>query len=146
MKFITVVFVISTMNEVIHDKTNPSWIGLETLVKSLNDELLKLVEFYFDKESIATLRRDRGMLSNATLNISKACLEVIDSTFMVMATMRSIVKDQGMNTKSSVEEAIDKNTTKVATCGRSYSSVREYSVKRDKKIEPDPVFVGSSYG
>jgi len=137
MKFITVVFVISTMNEVIHDETNPSWIGLETLVKSLNDELLKLVEFYFDKESIATLRRDRGMLSNATLNISKACLEVIDSTFMVMATMRSIVKDQGMNTKSGVEEAIDENTTKIETCGRSCSSVREYSVKRsNKKLSP----------
>ena len=115
MTFITIVFVISTMNKVIHDKINPSWIGLETLVKSLNDELLNLAEFYFDKESVATLRRDKGMLSNATLNISKACLEVIDSTFMVMATMRSIVKDQGMNTKSGVEEAVDKNTTKIET-------------------------------
>ena len=90
------------MNEVVNDISNPRWIGLETLVKTLNDELLKLAEFYFDEPTITTLQQDGGSLSTATLNISKACLEVIDSTCVIMATMRSIVKDQSVNIKDDI--------------------------------------------
>jgi hypothetical protein len=80
------------MNEVIHDNYNPNWNGLETLVKTLNDELMKLAEFYFDRRAVTSLGRNKDALCTGTLNISKACLEVIDSTCVVMATMRSIVK------------------------------------------------------
>jgi len=116
------------MNEIVEDKSNPNWIGLETLVKSLNDKLLKLAEFYFDDLSLTTLRQNRSLLSTATLNVSKACLEVIDSTCVIMATMRSIVKDQSVNIKDDV--GLTQNTHAHAdTTNNMASETRTHSNK-----------------
>ena len=102
-----------TINKVIHDNNNPKWIGLETLVKNLNEELIELAEFYFDDETVSVLRQDEGLLSTATLNISKACLEVIDSTCVVMATMSSIVKKQS---KDLAQDTTEKKLTENIIC------------------------------
>ena len=133
------------MDEVVHDNSNPNWIGLETLVKTLNDELLKLAEFYFDEPSITTLQQDGGSLSTATLNISKACLEVIDSTCVVMATMRSIIKDQSMNVRDDVRLTRNRNThpdtmnNMIAGKTRRYSNEKEASVFVREKNNLNPI-------
>ena len=121
------------MNEVVNDSSNPRWIGLETLVKTLNDELLKLAEFYFDEPTITTLQQDGGSLSTATLNISKACLEVIDSTCVIMATMRSIVKDQSVNIKDDI--GLTQNTHEHAnTIANVTSKMRPHGNKKETSM------------
>ena len=82
------------MNKVINDKRNPHWSRLEDVVETLSEELMNLAEFYFDKESIASLCKDKNEVSVGTLNVSKACLEVIQSVIIVTATMYSIIKKQ----------------------------------------------------
>jgi hypothetical protein len=121
------------MNEVVNDSSNPRWIGLETLVKTLNDELLKLAEFYFDEPTITTLQQDGGSLSTATLNISKACLEVIDSTCVIMATMRSIVKDQSVNIKDDI--GLTQNTHEHANMTNNVTSeMRPHGNKKEASM------------
>ena len=125
------------MNEVVNDSSNPRWIGLETMVKTLNDELLKLAEFYFDERTISTLQQDGGSLSTATLNVSKACLEVIDSTCVVMATMRSIVKDQSVNIKDDIglTQNLTQNTHEHAdTMNDVTSEMRTHDNKKEASM------------
>jgi len=84
------------MNWVQNDNKNQKWVELENTVKSLNSELMELARFYFENDNIVSLHKDGGLLSTATLNISKACLEVVDSTCVVMAIMRSIINQQSI--------------------------------------------------
>ena len=60
-----------------NDKRNPHWSRLEDVVETLSEELMNLAEFYFDKESILSLCKDKNEVGVGTLNVSKACLEVI---------------------------------------------------------------------
>ena len=129
-----------TMNKVIHDNNNPKWIGLETLVKNLNEELIKLAEFYFDDETVSVLRQDEGLLSTATLNISKACLEVIDSACVVMATMRLIVKKQSKDLEQDVcstEKKLTENIIcKLGIDKTSNGKVKQCSDNSDNNLTP----------
>lgn len=129
-----------TMNKVIHDNNNPKWIGLETLVKNLNEELIELAEFYFDDETVSVLRQDEGLLSTATLNISKACLEVIDSTCVVMATMRSIVKKQSKDLAQdicSTEKKLTENIfCKLGINKKADGEMKQWSDNSDNNLTP----------
>ena len=111
------------MSEVGPNKSNPNWNRLQSLVKSLSDELFELAEVYFN-DGTANNVRDWRKLLDATLNISHACLEVMDSTCMVMAIMRSIVKDQSANVKNDIMSTQNKNTrTKADTTGSNISEI-----------------------
>lgn len=130
------------MDDIVHDSSNPRWLGLETLVKTLNDELVRLAKFYFDDVTLTTLEQDGGSLSTATLNISKACLEVIDSTVVIMATMRSIVKEQSVNIKNDVCLTRDTHAhadTTMTSETRTYDKKKEASVSVREKNNLDPI-------
>ena len=109
------------MSEVGPNKSNPNWNRLQSLVKSLSDELFELAEVYFNNGTANNVR-DRRKLLDATLNISHACLEVMDSTCMVMAIMQLIVKDQSANVENDITSTQNKNTrTKADTTGNMIS-------------------------
>ena len=80
--------------------------------------------------------RDWRKLLDATLNISHACLEVMDSTCMVMAIMRSIVKDQSANVKNDIMSTQNKNTRTKADTTRSNISEIEILNKVTNEEKP----------
>ena len=80
------------------DQNNPHWNNLFRHVKELNDKLLSIANFYLC-EDVTSSVRDKNFLPKATSNISDACLEVTDATCVVVATMRSIIRKQIMDTK-----------------------------------------------
>ena len=104
------------------DQNNPHWNYLFRHVKELNDKLLSIANFYLC-EDVTSSVRDKKILPKATSNISDACLEVTDATCVVVATMRSIIRKQIMDTK------IDG-----ANIAPSHENITE---KHDKKKEID---------
>ena len=58
---------------------------------------------------------NRRLLSKATLNISKACIEIIDNTCVVMGTIRYIVKDILMELQNNFGRAKIPNTNEERT-------------------------------
>ena len=73
------------------DKDNPHWVSLLQHVRELNDKLMEVVNHYLGNQVMARITDD-NLLPKATSNIADACLEVTDATCLVMATMRSIIK------------------------------------------------------
>jgi len=73
------------------DKDNPHWVSLLQHVRELNDKLMEVVNHYLGNQVMARITDDK-LLPKATSNVADACLEVTDATCLVMATMRSIVK------------------------------------------------------
>ena len=73
------------------DKDNPHWASLLQHVRELNDKLMEVVNHYLGNQVMARIT-DNKLLPKATSNVADACLEVTDATCLVMATMRSIVK------------------------------------------------------
>ena len=73
------------------DKDNPHWVSLLKHVRELNDKLMEVVNHYLGNQVMARITDD-NLLPKATSNIADACLEVTDATCLVMATMRSIIK------------------------------------------------------
>ena len=104
------------------DQNNPHWNNLFRHVKELNDKLLSIANFYLCEDLTGSVKNEK-ILSKATSNISDACLEVTDATCVVVATMRSIIRKEIMDTK-----------TDAANCAPSHKNIME---RHDKKKESD---------
>ena len=73
------------------DKDNPHWVSLLQYVRELNNKLMEVVNHYLGNQVMARITDD-NLLPKATSNIADTCLEVTDATYLVVATMRSIIK------------------------------------------------------
>ena len=97
------------MNEVATDISHPNWIKLENVLKSVSDVIFEIAEFYIDKKKMRMEEDKRRLISETTLNVSKACIEIIDNTCVVMGTIYCIVKDSLTQEQNNFGEAKIRN-------------------------------------
>ena len=66
------------MNQVQHNHTNRMMMEVDNIVKSLNIKLMEMAKLCFENDDVTLFHKECGSLSSATLNISNACLELVD--------------------------------------------------------------------
>ena len=84
------------MNWVQHDHTNRMMTEVDNIVKSLNIKLMEMAKLCFENDDVTLFHKECGSLSSATLNISNACLELVDGAIVVMGMLWSIIKQQSV--------------------------------------------------
>ena len=85
------------MDQVQHDHTYRMMIEVDNIVKSLNIKLMEMAKLCFENDDVTLFHKECGSLSSATLNISNACLELVDGAIVVMGMLRSIIEKQSVN-------------------------------------------------
>ena len=67
---------------------------VDNIVKSLNIKLMEMAKLCFENDDVTLFHKECGSLSSATLNISNACLELVDGAIVVMGMLQSITEQQ----------------------------------------------------
>ena len=85
------------MNQVQHNHTYRMMMEVDNIVKSLNIKLMEMAKLCFENDDVTLFHKECGSLSSATLNISNACLELVDGAIVVMGMLRSIIEKQSVH-------------------------------------------------
>ena len=80
------------MDQVQHDHTYRMMMEVDNIVKSLNIKLMEIAKLCFENNDVTLFHKNYGSLSTATLNMSNACLELVDGAIVVMVMLRSIIE------------------------------------------------------